>query len=242
MRGVGFLKVCPECRKSFKGKKKQTYCSRECRGAHVKRESREEINCCNCSKPFYKLKSQINRSVNHYCSVDCKNEHYSHKFKGSKNPNWKGLTRRVNCSFCGTSFIYTDYYGSKNKYCSTECKGEHQKITLVGENNPNYKESIENDERVKNRTYTGYKEWRMKVFKRDGFNCLKCGTNSTRDNKLVAHHILNHYSHPELRIDVDNGATLCSECHWEFHRIYGTLYNNRDQLEEFITPKAIDIC
>lgn len=233
------LNKCPECKELFKGKKKQVHCSRECRGAFVSRNSRAEVNCSNCETVFLKRKTQIARSKDHYCSADCKATHYRHKFKGENNPHWKGLTSNIKCLSCNTLFEYRDYYGSANKYCSQECKGEHQKIILLGVDNPNYKHGKSDEDRLLERSYTGYKEWRMEVFKRDDFNCLKCETNSTRDNKLVAHHILNHYSHPALRIEVSNGATLCTKCHWDFHRLYGTMHNNQQQIDEFLTPKDL---
>lgn len=230
------MKKCPECLLYFKGKKTQVHCSRECRGLYVRRESRAEVLCSCCGDIFSKLKTQIARSVDHYCSRECKSKHYKDKFKGQSNPHWKGLTKEITCDNCGERFTYRDYFDATNNYCSQSCKGSHQRVILIGEDNPNYKHGKSDEDRFRERSYEGYKEWRMDVFNRDGFNCLKCGTNSTKDNRLVAHHILNHYSHPELRIEVDNGATLCTMCHKEFHRIYGTMKNNRDQLIEFTTP------
>ena len=56
-----------------------------------------------------------------------------------------------------------------------------------------------------------YKEWRIRVFKRDGFTgqMPSCG----RKKRLNAHHIRKWSSASNLRYDVDNGITLCSSCH-----------------------------
>lgn len=54
-----------------------------------------------------------------------------------------------------------------------------------------------------------YKIWRAEVFNRDGFRCRMCGGNG----KLHAHHLKMWAFFPELRFDVDNGLTLCENCH-----------------------------
>ena len=63
-----------------------------------------------------------------------------------------------------------------------------------------------------------YKAWRRAVFKRDGFHCVKCA--SGESGTLRAHHIKEWSKYAELRYSVDNGLTLCEECHKELH--YGT--------------------
>jgi transcription elongation factor Elf1 len=54
-----------------------------------------------------------------------------------------------------------------------------------------------------------YKEWRLKVLKRDKFKCRKCG----KKTKLYCHHIKTWASYPALRYDPSNGIALCGNCH-----------------------------
>lgn len=54
-----------------------------------------------------------------------------------------------------------------------------------------------------------YRLWREAVFKRDGYCCVWCGKNG----KLNADHIKPFSLFPELRLAIDNGRTLCVECH-----------------------------
>jgi 5-methylcytosine-specific restriction endonuclease McrA len=56
-----------------------------------------------------------------------------------------------------------------------------------------------------------YKDWRKKVYKRDGFKCQMPQCNS--NFRLQAHHIKKWSSAAALRYEVDNGITLCRECH-----------------------------
>lgn len=66
-------------------------------------------------------------------------------------------------------------------------------------------------ENQKVRTSAKYKNWRRKVFERDGYACQKCG--DSRGGNLNAHHIKSFSVFLELRFDVSNGVTLCESCH-----------------------------
>jgi len=67
-------------------------------------------------------------------------------------------------------------------------------------------------------------EWRKEVFKRDGHKCVKCGST---DN-LEAHHIIPWSVAPELRINLNNGETLCNSCHADEHiEIKNFILSNR---------------
>lgn len=54
-----------------------------------------------------------------------------------------------------------------------------------------------------------YRAWRMAVLERDGYKCIWCGN----ENNLNADHIKSYIKYPELRYAIDNGRTLCVNCH-----------------------------
>lgn len=55
-----------------------------------------------------------------------------------------------------------------------------------------------------------YKNWRKEVFERDKYTCQECGQVG---GELQADHIKPKKLFPELIFDINNGRTLCSECH-----------------------------
>ncbi len=55
-----------------------------------------------------------------------------------------------------------------------------------------------------------YWAWRKQVFERDNYTCQDCGE---RGKRIQADHIKKYADFPELRLDLNNGRTLCEECH-----------------------------
>ncbi len=83
--------------------------------------------------------------------------------------------------------------------------------------------------RVRFRDYPEYRLWRTQVFTRDEFQCQSCGAK----RRLEAHHLASYSAHPETRLEVDNGITLCTDCHAGFHRTYGNQHNTPEQFRDW---------
>jgi 5-methylcytosine-specific restriction endonuclease McrA len=79
----------------------------------------------------------------------------------------------------------------------------------LGEKNGNWKNGITPINRAI-RTSKEYKLWRTAVFERDNYTCIWCGLCGV---KLNADHIKPFAHYPELRFAIDNGRTLCVDCH-----------------------------
>ena len=146
-------------------------------------------------------------------------------FKNSKHPRQPYCSRPCydairsaqtpcTCKVCGVDFTYYKSRGNDVKYCSQKCYLTesplllNRYVTPRGEGHWNWKGGI-----IKgrpDRNLVEYKDWRYAVFKRDDFTCQHC---NKRGGYLEADHIESWTDFPELRYEVDNGRTLCKECH-----------------------------
>jgi predicted restriction endonuclease len=68
------------------------------------------------------------------------------------------------------------------------------------------------DERQLIRSSQQFKQWRKAIFERDKYACQLCGITGNKAY-LEADHIKPFAYFPELRLDINNGRTLCRECH-----------------------------
>lgn len=75
------------------------------------------------------------------------------------------------------------------------------------------------------RTSKEVAEWRNEVLARDSYKCVRCGST----DRLNVHHIQPWKDNPDLRIDVQNGITLCEQCHKDVHSLMSKL--NRENEE-----------
>lgn len=113
--------------------------------------------------------------------------------------NARTMTKSVECSELDLNELVTAGY-------LKPIEDGHFRIVHWYENN-----GIGETARKRN-NYT-YRKWREEVLNRDGNACTVCGST---DN-LQAHHVKPFAEYPDLRFDVDNGITLCRECHRRLH-------------------------
>lgn len=108
------------------------------------------------------------------------------------------------CNDCSKKITFTNKY----PYCN-KCRGKH----FRGKDNKNYIDGGEESRKI--RWSTDYKEWRIAVFKRDNWTCQWCGAKTKKGIKIKfnADHIKPFCAYPELRLDLNNGRTLCEDCH-----------------------------
>ncbi len=81
-----------------------------------------------------------------------------------------------------------------------------------------------------------YRIWRVGVIRRDGVcQTPGCGSRERR----TAHHMNSGSYFPEERYDLDNGVTLCSKCHMNFHNNYKRSYREKCTKYDFENFKSL---
>lgn len=136
---------------------------------------------------------------------------------------------KLNCKTCNNVFeLYPSRLKRNASFCSKKCYWQNLKTRKLSDK---HKENISKSmkEIVKSgkhnfwkggisRGYkTGYgtlryKKWRDDVFRRDNYTCQDCGFHGS-NGYITAHHIQSWAYFPELRFELDNGKTLCEDCH-----------------------------
>jgi len=148
------------------------------------------------------------------------------------------------CEYCKGIFRIKPSRKDRARYCSKKCRGlsgstiknlgtysqighkESPELRLKksiarrGGKNPQWNKKGELSTNWKGGIYplnklarctSDYQNWIKEVFKRDDYTCQICGA---RGKKLNSHHIVKFAQRPTLRTNVNNGITLCNECHF----------------------------
>ncbi len=125
------------------------------------------------------------------------NKKVSEALKGRKGPKQTEETKRKKAE------------SLRGKKRSEEYK-QQMSFSRLGELNPNWRGG-----RIRGHSGSRYKRWQIKVFERDNWTCQNCGI---RGIKLNAHHIKSWENYKELRYELNNGVSLCIECHKLCHK------------------------
>ena len=196
----------------------------------MRQKNGKYLECKTCRKEIYRSLSQI--KDDNYCSKKC---HYNTVVKncevcGGEIKAKKGSQDRKR--FCSRKCVGINAAKNKSFIENRNTIAWNKGIKLPypvwnkgipfpqisGENNNKWKGGITATNN-KIRTSLEYKIWRRSVFERDGYTCVWCndkGGWSKEKNKTIvlnADHIKPFAKYPEHRFDLDNGRTLCHDCH-----------------------------
>lgn len=209
-------KICLNCKRSFNKKPKE-------RPSHFLKKK----HCC---QECYHNNTNHDRNVKNLSGVIHNNLEFlrpSQRDQKSGNIIWS-----VKC-FCGIEFktrpqrIFSGTTSSCGCY-RRKASGDRAK-TYIRENHPRWNFDLTKEDRLQKRPFE-CTDWRKSIFERDGYTCQIC---KTVGGTLNAHHLDGWNWCVEKRFDLDNGITLCIECHEEFHNIYGRGDNTVQEFLDF---------
>ena len=227
-----YTHICCICGEEYEnGIKNSKYCSKKCYGKSISGENnvnykpKIECKCDYCGENIELKQSRYDEYNHHFCNESCFHNWHGENMKGENN-YWYGkhLTEETKKKL---SEANKGKYKGENNYFY----GKH----FCGENNPRWNPNKTDEEREIGRNYPEYYEWRKQVYERDNYTCQCCG--SKKSGKFNAHHIYGYSEHKELRTDINNGITLCEECHKDYHKQYGYVDNNWKDFRTFLYYK-----
>jgi 5-methylcytosine-specific restriction endonuclease McrA len=137
------------------------------------------------------------------------------------------------CDLCGKEKMIV-YNTIKEKYICQMCNNNlpefrnNQIKKISGKNNINWNPNLTDKERKIRHCIPGIDKWRKLIKKRDNYQCQNCRS----PKQIQVHHINNFSYFKEQRLDINNGITLCKDCHKHIHKLYGN-FTNKQNLQEF---------
>jgi len=199
--------ICKNCNKTFQsGYNKRSFCCHKCSTDYLKGKERKLHE--NTLK-YIELKKIIGlNNPNKKCKCGFKKDI---KAKTCYKCFHESIKRIKKCVICDMSFSPANIVV---KTCSKRCLELLNKKNSFGENNPNWKGGLMTENKKQRQSHQ-YISWRKNVFERDKYKCQKCGCIG---GNLHAHHIKPFAKYIELRFDLDNGLTLCFDCHKKVHK------------------------
>lgn len=220
-------RACLGCGKPFRNYRETVhYCSRACkphvmgtcrdcgtavrlnpsRAAKIKRQPL----CKPCRQRHHEASANGTRlrvQTCDKCGLRFESAHHR-RFCPSCSPyQWDGKSPNATCVVCGESFVKRS--GTNRKTCSEKCSRENWSATRRGEKSRFWKGGVSSAETLFRKTLE-YRIWRTTVYQRDKRICQLCKAHA---RPAVAHHILMFATHPDLRLEIPNGITLCTPCH-----------------------------
>jgi len=154
-----------------------------------------------------------------------------------------------NCATCSITVTRQYKKDRSNRFCSVACSNKalhtpeimeksrlgrtgvrrtlEQRRKYSGERSWNWRGGI-TKANLAIRNSFAYKLWRKAIFERDDYTCQECGNHSGNGKAVVLHadHIKPFAYFPELRFEMENGRTLCKDCHKKTDSFAGRVVAN----------------
>lgn len=222
------------------------------------RDGNKKIFCNRNGITLLEYDMRVEAGLKH--CTKCKDWHPKSMFTVD-NSRYDGLKASCNSKGCGTVLVPKSHKGRISTFKGRKHTPEARKKMSAANLGHNHRLGIKHTDETrakisktrKSKNYTGakcyqwkggvslemhgeralpkYDEWRLKVFKRDGFTCQSCGDKS--GGNLEGHHLNGFSFFPKQRFWLSNGITLCKTCHKSFHDAFGYTKNTRQQFKKW---------
>jgi len=184
--------------------------------------------CKTCGKDMgYIQPARLMSGRGVYCSKKCakgtlfkkgeksiwKGQHHSQQSKDMMSVSHTGKTlsdkHKKNISIASRGKVIPPEVREKISKAHTGMKKPWSKFPVLrGDQHGMWKGGVE-------RRRPGIGKWRRDVLVRDEYTCQLCGFKHIH---VEAHHLNSYTKFPTLRFNVDNGVTLCKDCHKYVHQ------------------------
>lgn len=144
-----------------------------------------------------------------YCSERRKNE-----FRNKVTIPVETIQKRVKKLYNNEISLVEDSYNNTNGVCS-----------WVNKNGIIFKSSVAFILSGRYGLRRALERWKAEVFVRDKWKCRKCQS----EENICGHHIKPFSTYPDDRLNIENGITLCSTCHNDYH----SRFKNTESPENF---------
>lgn len=145
------------------------------------------------------------------------------EYKNNKTP----ILMKHNVGKCNHEFMVSPDAFLRGSHCN-KCGTEKRS----GKNHYKYNFSLTDEDRKARDIQNGeIRKWRDKIYLRDDYTCQVC---NIKGRKLNAHHLNSWNYYEKERFNINNGITLCENCHREFHKKYGYGNNTEKQFTLYI--------
>jgi hypothetical protein len=189
------------------------------------------IECEECGASIRRKPYKVRINKHNFCSQECKTvwqkfnlfgannsffgKHFPETAKKTLSAIHKGKHYSLNTEFKKHHKEKKEWIEKRRKTIEKNHSLSGQKNPMFGRSgklNPNWKGGI-SYWRKEFYNSIPYKEWQKSVFGRDNYKCRICKRTKERGRILHAHHIKEFADYPKLRLEIDNGLTLCNKCH-----------------------------
>ena len=184
------------------------------------RPQKVEVQCVVCGTPKMVHPCRERTRGHFFCSKSCRSQPGPWRRMGIRHPGYSRAV--VSCANCGKELLVIRFKRETNKhhFCSHGGCYAEWLAKRPREQHPRYRGGDETVREAWERN--GGRKWKRDCRRRDGWQCGLCRRQYAKYSDCPpVHHQASFSAYAELRSELDNGITLCRDCHRIVHMRVG---------------------